>query len=361
MAEHSPPGKLVFRRQRDYPGGTVVFEEAQDRESWNASVKSLGGSVLQSWEWGEFRANHGWRPLRLVDAAGTAAAQVLLRDLPLPGMGSLAYVPHGPVCSDGDNFAGVVEAVAERARENGASLIRIEPRQSEERGLKVGGFTKSTSSVQPRCTRILEVLQDPEEQLKALPKDTRYGVRRAGREGVRAGPSNALEEDLESFLDLLEETSSRQNFALRSRDYYRDFMRDLPAHLVVARKEGEERLLAGAVVLTFGEEAYYLYGASAAESDNLYASYVVQFEVLDVARRFGARRYDMWGPCKPKEGDPLWGVYQFKKKFGGTEEGYIGAHEKDLHPAKAKLARAGIKGYYALQKLRGKSSGPIAD
>jgi lipid II:glycine glycyltransferase (peptidoglycan interpeptide bridge formation enzyme) len=291
----------------------------------------------------------------------SAAAQVLFRDLPIPGIGSLAYVPHGPVIAEGTDLAEVVEEVSLQARENGAALVRVEPRIDDTRALKAGGFDRSASSVQPRCTRILEVLPDREEQLKALPKDTRYGVRRAGREGVVAGPSNAPESDLESFLDLLEETASRQNFALRSRDYYRDFMRLLPAQLVVARKEGENRMLAGAVVLTFGDEAYYLYGASAVDADNLYASYLVQFEVMEVARKAGARRYDMWGPCKPGEGDPLWGVYQFKKKFGGTEEAYAGAHEKDLHPTKAKLARAGIRGYYAVQRLRGKSSGPIAD
>ena len=339
--------------------GVAVFREAADRESWNAKVEALGGSVLQSWEWGEFRKGHGWRPLRLIGEA--AAAQVLLRDLPLPGMGSLAYVPHGPLSSEGTDFTEVAAALSEKARAHGAALIRVEPRVDDARALKAGGFTRSESSVQPRCTRVLEVLPDREEQLKALPKDTRYGVRRAGREGVIAGPSGSVEKDLEIFLDLLEETAARQKFALRSRDYYRDFMRDLPAHLVVARKEGEERLLAGAVVLTFGEEAYYLYGASAADADNLYASYLVQFEVLDVARNAGASRYDMWGPCKPREGDPLWGVYQFKKKFGGTEETYCGAHEKDLHPAKAKLTRAGIKGYYAVQRLRGKSSGPVSD
>lgn len=352
----------MFRhRARTFQGGTEVLKQAQDRAAWNACVKALGGSVLQSWEWGAFREGHGWRALRLMDDAGAAAAQVLLRDLPLSGLGALAYVPHGPLCSDENFFVGVAQSVAQHARKNGASLIRIEPRRNEERGIDAAGFTRSASSVQPRCTRFLEVLEDPEEQLKALPKDTRYGVRRAGREGVVAGPSESPKEDLETFLDLLEETSSRQDFALRSRDYYRDFLRDLPAHLVVARKEGEDRLLAGAVVLTFGEEAYYLYGASAAESDNLYASYLVQFAVLDVARKAGATRYDMWGPCKPREGDPLWGVYQFKKKFGGTERSYVGAYEKDLHPAKARLARAGINGYYAIQKLRGKSSGPIAD
>lgn len=339
-------------------GRSKILRETREREAWNEAVAGLGGSVLQSWEWGEFRQRHGWTPLRLLDAENGAAAQVLLRSLPLPGLGSLAYVPHGPLCSDEAALPGVVEAISDHAARSGASLIRVEPRVPEEQGFKARGFARSESTVQPRCTRILEVLEDPEEQLKALPKDTRYGVRRAGREGVEAGPSEEGR-DLEDFLTLLRETAGRQNFAIRPREYYREFMEDLPAHLIVARKEG--RLLAGAMILAFGNEAYYLYGASDKEGDSLYASYLVQFEVMAAARREGATRYDMWGPCKPREGDPLWGVYQFKKKFGGHEESYVGAHERDLNPLKARAARAAIKGYYTVQRLRGKSSGPIAD
>lgn len=338
-----------------------VLTQTHDREAWNTAVVNLGGSVLQSWEWGEFRARHGWKPLRLISDSADAAAQVLLRDLPLPGLGSLAYVPHGPLCADEASLASVVESVSEHARKGGAALIRVEPRASEEAGFEAEGFVRSDSSVQPRCTRLLEVLEDPDAQLKALPKDTRYGVRRAGREGVVAGPSAQPAADLETFLDLLEETARRQNFATRAREYYRDFLNTLPAQLIVARQEGDERMLAGAMILTFGAEAYYLYGASAADSENLYASYLVQFEVMAAARREGATRYDMWGPCQPREGDPLWGVYQFKKKFGGREERYVGAHERDLSPLRARAARAGIKGYYAIQKLRGKSAGPISD
>ncbi len=319
----------------------------------------LGGSVLQSWEWGEFRGRHGWRPLRLLDDDNNAAAQVLLRKMPLPGLGSLAYVPHGPLFPDGSNLTRALDAISDHSRKEGASLIRVEPRIPESTGLKVKGFARSESTIQPRCTRILQVLEGPEEQLKALPKDTRYGVRRAGREGVVAGPSENVAEDLEDFVTLLEETAARQKFAIRPREYYREFMERLPAALIVARKDG--RLLAGAMTLTFGDESYYLYGASAKEGDNLYASYLVQFEALAAARRGGATRYDMWGPSQPREGDPLWGVYQFKKKFGGVEEHYAGAHEKDLSPLQARAARAAIKGYYTVQKLRGKTSGPIND
>ncbi len=139
----------------------------------------------------------------------------------------------------------------------------------------------------------------------------------------------------------------------------------MPSALILARREGEERPIAGAMMLTFEDEAYYLYGASAAlEGENLYASYLVQFEALSAARRAGATRYDLWGiPCEPHAKHPLWGVYRFKRKFAGPghEERYAGAYKKYLSPLQSHLARAGIKSYYTLQRLRGKSSGPIAD
>lgn len=332
------------------------FRESSDRESWNAAVERLGGSVLQSWEWGEFRRRHKWEPLRLLAPDGQSAAQVLLRKL--PALGYLAYAPHGPLAEDPADLAVVTEAVGDCAARRGACLLDVEPRIEKTGNLEERGFVKMKNSVQPRCTFVLDVLDDPEQQLAALPKDARYGVRRARREGVEIEISNVPSSGLEEFLELLGETAKRQHFALRPGRYYREFMQDLPAHLILARRGERGELLAGALILTFGEEAYYLYGASAAESENLYASYLIQYEALTVARREGASRYDMWGPCEPREGDPMWGVYKFKKKFGGEEKRYAGLHEKNLRPTWGRVARTSIQGYYAIQKLRGKSSGP---
>lgn len=331
----------------------------EDHAAWNAAVERLGGSVLQSFEWGEFRNDDGWRPLRLLSEDGSVAAQVLLRNLPV--LGAFAYAPHGPVVADPAALPGALEALADHVRQSGAHLLTVEPRipENEAPDLAKGGFRRSATNIQPRSTIVVGVMGDAEEQLKTLPKDARYGVRRARREGVEAGPSDDPA-DLEAFLSLHEATAERQGFALRPRDYYRRQMVEVRSRLVVARLEG--RLIAGAIVLSFGEEAYYLYGASAPEGENLYASYLVQFEALNVAREAGARRYDMWGFSSEVSKDhPLWGVYQFKKKFGGEEERYAGAHEKPLRPLSAGLARAGIRGYYTLQRLRGKSSGPISD
>ncbi len=320
--------------------------------------------MLQSYEWGEFRRQGGWRPLRFLARDGSSATQILLRRF--PGLGTLAYAPHGPLVADPEELPGAAAAVASHARRHGADLLEIEPRVLWAPNLEAEGFGKSPNSVQPRCTLVVPVLESDEAQLAALPKDARYGVRRARHVGIGAETSADVEKDLEGFLDLLEETARRHRFGVRPRGYYRRFVRELPAHLVLARREGESRPIAGAVILVFEEEAYYLYGASASfEGKNLYASYLVQLEALAAARREGASRYDLWGiPCKPDRRHPLWGVYQFKKKFagpGGREERYAGAYKKHLSPLQAHLARAGIASYYTLQRLRRKSRGPLAD
>ena len=290
------------------------------------------------------------------------ACQVLLSPK-FPGLGSLAYAPHGPLISGAAGPGALGEtarSVASFVKGRGAFLLQVEPRIEEERGLEIEGFVRRSSSIQPRCTLVVPVLEDPDEQLAALPKDTRYGVRRAGREGVEAHPSENIYRDLEEFLSLLEQTAKRQRFALRSREWYRQLVRDLPVDLILARYKN--RVVAGAVVLTFNEEAYYLYGASSSAANDVYASYLVQWEAITAARARSVRRYDMWGiPCEPRKDHPLWGVYQFKKKFGGFEERYVGAHERRLHPVRARIAREGIKGYYTLQRVLGRTTGPMSD
>lgn len=349
-------------RPRPRTGSGTIYGEVEDRTAWNAAVAGLGGSVLQSFEWGEFRRHGGWTPVRLVAEDGSSAAQVLLRRLPGVGV-SLAYAPHGPLISDPKDLPAVARAVAIYAKCRGARLLEIEPRVVGAPDLEMEGFRKSVSSVQPRCTLVVPVRESAEAQYAALPKGGRYGIRRALQAGIEAGTSTDEEVDLEFFLDLLEDTAGRQRFGLRPRDYYRRLLREVPSALILARREGEERPIAGALILTFEDEAYYLYGASAAlEGENLYASYLVQFEALSAARRAGATRYDMWGvPCDPHPRHPLWGVYQFKRKFAGHEERYAGAYKKYLSPFQSHLARVGIKSYYTLQRLRGRSSGPIAD
>ena len=76
-----------------------------DRTKWNNAVTGLSGChLLQSWEWGELKKKYGWDAHHLLwtnkKNTPIAAAQILQRKLPVPGLHdrfSLLYCPRGPV------------------------------------------------------------------------------------------------------------------------------------------------------------------------------------------------------------------------------------------------------------------------
>lgn len=334
------------------------FREVSDRVGWNSAVKALGGSVTQSWEWGSFYQSLGWRPLRLLDEGCQGGVQLLFKDL--PGGFSVAYAPYGPLAANASYAAEATESTVCRAREYGAYLLKIEPRWDAGLGRKTLDVERYVPAQRelPRCTLISSIPKDPREHLEALPKDARYGVLRAYREGVQAevlpGECPALGRGMDEFLELLEDTSRRQGFHVETRAFYRTLMQELHAYLVLARHD--DVLLAGGIVVIFGDEAYYLYGGSTPKKGNLYAPYLVQWMAMEAARREGCSRYDMFGiPCPPpRVGSRVPGFYRFKKKFGGALAEYPGASVRILNHRQLLQHRAltlGSKGYDSLRAL----------
>ena len=97
------------------------------------------------------------------------------------------------------------------------------------------------------------------------------------------------------------------------------------AELLVAEYEG--RPLAALMVFARGRRAWYLFGASTDRERNRMPAYLLQWEAMRWARARGCEEYDLWGV--PDEEEPaleacfetrtggLWGVYRFKRGFGG--------------------------------------------
>ncbi|RPI48411.1 MAG: peptidoglycan bridge formation glycyltransferase FemA/FemB family protein [Chloroflexi bacterium] len=307
-------------------------------EEWDRLVAAVGGHLLQTWPWGELKARFGWQVERV--AAGPALAQVLFRRLPA-GLGSIAYVPRGPA-GDLDDPAALSDlqaAIRPLARRRRAICLKIEPDREEDAALaghlQALGFRPSTQGVQPRRTLVVDLQGEPEAVLGRMKQKTRYNVRLAARKGVAVRPGS--EADLPAFNDLMEQTARRDGFAIHSRAYY-EAAHDLfvacgRGCLLLAEHQG--RLLAGLVAMAFGQTACYMYGASSDEQRELMPTYLLQWEAMLWARRQGCLRYDLWGvPDAGEEileagfagrSDGLWGVYRFKRGFGGRLVRTIGA------------------------------------
>ncbi|HDD62427.1 MAG TPA: peptidoglycan bridge formation glycyltransferase FemA/FemB family protein, partial [Chloroflexi bacterium] len=90
--------------------------------------------------------------------------------------------------------------------------------------------------------------------------------------------------------------------------------------------------VAGAVIFRFADRAWYLHGMSLPEHSEKMAPHLIQWEAMRWAKSQGCTVYDMWGaPDVFDESDSMWGVYRFKRGYGGELVRTMGAWD---YPAK---------------------------
>lgn len=328
---------------------------ANDRAAWDAFVAARPeADPLQAWAWGEANATAGERPVRVLAVAedGTirGAAQLLVRSA---GFGrTVVYVPHGPLWDrDAADARAILErlvaAIRDQAKAERAIVVKVDPRASAPPGpgvlpgdLRALGFRAARHDLQARTTRIVDLLDGGDELMGTWDKDARNLVRRSAKEGVttvtdRGGDPAAIA----AFHGLLEATSSRAGFRIRSVTFLETLARELAAtrgwFLTLASLR--ERPIAGAVALRTGDRAIYAYGASLREPELKHANgaYAALSATMRAVAEDGVRTLDLWGVVEPgdPEADAEWsGFSAFKRQFGGQPLRHPGTSDLVIDP-----------------------------
>jgi peptidoglycan pentaglycine glycine transferase (the first glycine) len=317
-----------------YSGETGVLVPGADE--WDRFVESRHGHLLQSWTWGEFKSHFRWQAERVAVRDETSGrlqgvAQVLMRGLPL---GKMAYVPKGPVADPQDRltWARLLQRLRDFGREQKVAFLKVEPDAEDHHSLarlfEEEGFRPAGRGVQPATTILVNLEGDEQEILGQMKAKTRYNIGLAERKGVTVRVGD--EADVAIFYELMEETRDRDAFGIHEREYYRQAWRLFApgdqVRLFLAYYEDEP--LAGLMAFAFDSRAYYLYGASAERHRNLMPNHLLQWQAMLWARGRGCTSYDLWGiPDEAGEDEEdmeeilgrggLWGVYRFKRGFGG--------------------------------------------
>jgi peptidoglycan pentaglycine glycine transferase (the first glycine) len=277
--------------------------------------------ILQTSAWGELKSAFGWSTARLTQ--GETGAQVLFRPLPL--WFNLAYIPRGPV---GPAWKTLMPALDTLCREQRCAFLKVEPDLWETPAGVLeapDGFQPGKQTIQPRRTLLVDLAGDEQRLLARMKQKTRYNIRLAQKKGVVVRPSS----DLELFYRLMEKTGERDRFGVHSLDYYRRafglFYPQGECELLLAELQGQP--LAALMVFAHGPRAWYFYGASADEHREAMPTYLLQWEAMRWAQSRGCIEYDLWGVPDADEAtleanfeqrkDGLWGVYRFKRGFGG--------------------------------------------
>jgi peptidoglycan pentaglycine glycine transferase (the first glycine) len=336
------------------------------------TVDTPGGHVLQSRAWAEHRAAMGWTPDHLVDEDGFRIL-ALRRQWPLVG-GWSAYVPRGPIPADPsvERTADRLVAVATHLAERGVAVIASDAEVPAASGyaarLRSIGF-HPIEELQPSRHRLSLAIggRTEEEIFGGISKSTRQRIRKAEDEGVgvtrhdaRVGPSGvgegfdnpdeAADVALDRFYDLLLETGERRHFTFGPRAAFLDWwLAALRAgHLVLLEaRSGGGGILAGLVLYRHGERLTTVHSGDheIARRDHPGALHLLRWRAIQLAVREGRAEMDLGGVDvagarhEPREGEPMWGLYQHKRSFGAEWLELTGAHERVIDPRRYQAGR----------------------
>lgn len=318
------------------------------------------GHFLQSSLWGKVKSSWKWEAIlcRGEDGAIRGSLAVLIRKVPaLPY--TLMYAGRGPVCGSHDEktLQELTEGAAELAKKYHAYSLMMDPDIEssdlefisimKRLGYKHKESGKNFEGVQPNYVFRLRVGGKTEEELMAaFHQKTRYNIRLAGRKGVSViccDESN-LADMLPHFARIMQETGQRDGFITRSEAYFATLLHSLGDHarLYMALYNGKP--VAGTLAIHFGDKVWYLYGASSNEYRNVMPNYLLQWNMIQWALECGSEIYDfrgVSGDLTPE--NPLYGLYLFKKGFGGDLTEFCGEFEYIYKPAVNLAVNTGMK------------------
>jgi peptidoglycan pentaglycine glycine transferase (the first glycine) len=346
-----------------------VLEET-DKKVWNLFVDhSPWGDMLQLWEWGELKRSEGWRPMRVAvieEGKIRLVAQILLKPVPL--LGNYAYIPHGPVVHNTDDLTAVFRAfidylshysktydfvslemdpklgkfLPDDKHPNIPDNLKFYTNSSYYKALEDNGVFITGRNTQPVYKLMYDLNEADEELLAHCNKSTRYNIRYAQKKGVQIKeylPSDPnINSHIDKFYELLKETQVRaKGYPMHSKNYFYklfELFRD-SEHVVLT-----EAIVEGdTVAMNISQRTKGWSSSFYAGSNRLHpkskAAYLLRWESIQSAKKYGSKNYDFWGII-PNSTDHQ-GYSSHKLGYGGYRIDTYGLLAVPLNPLKYSL------------------------
>lgn len=118
---------------------------------------------------------------------------------------------------------------------------------------------------------------------------------------------------------------------------------------------GDKEILGGILFLIYGNEVLSLHGGSHAKLMQFQSAYTIHFEGVKMAVEGNYNRYNFYGITGDfRKENPLYGLYLFKKSFGGHVVELIGEYDLIVSKFWYTLYNLAFKTYHKLKKIKNK-------
>lgn len=335
----------------------IDINHAGELDAFNSTHPN--GHFMQTSLWGKVKNDWKWFGVICRNDAGeiTGTMSVLLRKISgLPY--HMMYAPRGPVCAFGDKetFSALIAAAKEEGKKYSAYLLKIDKDVSadnaEYKNIALAeGFDIKPAEIgfhdfQCRWAVRININGRSEEELFGdFHSKWRYNIRLAGRKGVQVKICGS--DMAETFYEIMKVTCERDGFALRDAAYFRKILDVFGENARLYMAFFEDKPIAGAIAVYWGDKLWYFYGASSNEFRNVMPNYLVQWEMIKWAVEKNCRIYDFRGYSGVQDDSD--GLYRFKMGFDGTAVEFMGEMDLITKPAAAKIVDASQK---IIKKLR---------
>jgi lipid II:glycine glycyltransferase (peptidoglycan interpeptide bridge formation enzyme) len=319
---------------------------------------------LQSWEWGEFRKQTGVEVERVgffEQGKLQKAFQVTFHHIPILGR-KAGYLPRSYM-PDEDQ----IEVLRNLGKQHRALFVKIEPNvahpvgnQSAHDVIRRFILDHNATYGRPLFTKYtfqVDLTQSEKELFANLHSKTRYNVRLAIKKGVTI-VEDTSEQGMETYLEILKETTKRQGFYAHSPEYFRTMWRTIgqSGMLRIFNAVYEGEVLTSWVMFVFNKVLYYPYGASRSAHRNVMASNLMMWEMMRFGQKMKCQTFDMWGSLGPKASkrSPWYGFHKFKAGYGGELMEFLGSFDILVDPPMYQIYTIGDNLRWKVLKLKAK-------
>lgn len=317
------------------------LEIITDKDVWEKFVLSNNPKTfLQSWAWGETNEKEGAKIFRLGFNKNNKLVGVCLVIKENAKRGPHFIIPAGPILNwkDSDLVNYIILSLKDLAKKEKVWFIRVRPEildtsENKEFFRKLGGVY-APMHLHAENTWILDITPSEEVLLANMRKSTRYLIKKSLTQYLNLEITDNTK-SAEILFNLQKETTKRHGFVGFPESLFKaeieSFTRDKNASVFICRNGRIP--LACAIIIFYGDTAYYHFSASTMKYPKLQSSYFLQWEIIKEAKKRGMKYYNFWGVAPEGVTDHRFaGVTLFKTGFGGERINWLHAHDFPVSP-----------------------------
>lgn len=292
---------------------------------------------MQTQEWADLKVAQGWQSYNVEG--------VFVLEKPLPIGQSFLYAPETS-WEALSNFENFLENIKENIKKSGTLFLRLEilDKKNEEiiQKLKEKNFNKAFEELQPEWRQIIDITKSEDEILAQMKPKGRYNIKVAQKHGVEVTicPIDRLNDGIEIFYDLYQQTAQYQKISLRDKKYFLAMMKVLypkgEAAIFIARFQNTP--LAALLVTFYDQIASYLYGGTSRLHKEVMAPYAAHWQAILEAKKRGCEKYDLLAVAPPESPSHKYAnLTFFKEQFGGEKTNITGNWDLVYKPTYYKM------------------------